>query len=97
MLTSDWLSYLNKIIEDYKNLALTDANDTFLKEECYNKIALIKGDVKKGEYPWYVIPFDKIERASLLLTNIHILELDYLNQNMVKAIKNMLQNNFKGI
>jgi hypothetical protein len=56
-----------------------------------------KGDVKKGEYPWYVIPFDKIKHASLLLTNIHILELDYLNQNTVKAVKNMLQNNFKDI
>ena len=34
---------------------------------------------------------------SLLLTNVHILELDYLNQNTVKAVKNILRNNFKGI
>ncbi|WCR56250.1 hypothetical protein [Rickettsia asembonensis] len=97
LLTSDWRSYLDKVIEDFKNLALTDTNDTFLKEECYRKIALIKGYIKEGEYPWYVVPFDKKDNASLLLTNIHILELDYLNQNTVKAVKNMLRNNFKDI
>ncbi|KJV61048.1 hypothetical protein APHACPA_0047 [Rickettsia amblyommatis str. Ac/Pa] len=79
-------SYLDKVIEDFK--ALTDTNDTFLKEACYKKIALIQKDIKEGEYPWYVAPFNKIDHASLLLTNIHILELDYyLNQNTVKAVK----------
>ncbi|ABV76697.1 MULTISPECIES: hypothetical protein [spotted fever group] len=51
-------------------LALTDTNDTFLKEECY--IALIQKDIKEGEYTWYVAPFNKIDHASLLLTNILI-------------------------
>ncbi|WP_231726296.1 hypothetical protein [Rickettsia rhipicephali] len=37
LLTSDWQSYLDKVIEDFKNLTLTDTNDTFLKEECYKK------------------------------------------------------------
>ena len=97
LLTSDWQSYLDKVIEDFKNLALTDTNDTFLKEECYKKIALIQKDIKEGEYPWYIAPFNKIDHASLLLTNIHILALDYLNQNTVKAVKNMLRNNFKYI
>nr|WP_231555765.1 hypothetical protein [Rickettsia hoogstraalii] len=97
LLTSDWRSYLDKVIEDFKNLALTNTNDTFLKEECYRKIALIKGYIKEGEYSWYVVPFDKKDNASLLLTNIHMLELDYLNQNTVKAVKNMLRNNFKDI
>ncbi|WP_041405041.1 hypothetical protein [Rickettsia massiliae] len=96
LLTSDWQSYLDKVIEDFKNLTLTDTNDTFLKEECYKKIALIQKDIKEGEYPWYVAPFNKIDHASLLLTN-HILELDYLNQNTVKSSKNMLRNNFKDI
>ncbi|MCC8406342.1 MAG: hypothetical protein LN560_01745 [Rickettsia endosymbiont of Sceptobius lativentris] len=97
LLTSDWRSYLNKVITELEKLALTDTNDTFLKEECYRKIALIKGYIKEGEYPWYVVPFDKKDNASLLLTNIHMLELDYLNQNTVKAVKNMLRNNFKDI
>lgn len=97
LLTSDWRSYLNKVITELEKLALTDTNDTFLKEECYRKIALIKGYIKGGEYPWYVVPFDKKDNASLLLTNIHKLELDYLNQNTVKAVKNMLRNNFKDI
>lgn len=97
LLTSDWRSYLNKVITELEKLALTDTNDTFLKEECYRKIALIKGYIKEGEYPWYVVPFDKKDNASLLLINIHMLELDYLNQNTVKAVKNMLQNNFKDI
>ncbi len=97
LLTSDWRSYLNKVITELEKLALTDTNDTFLKEECYRKIALIKGYIKEGEYPWYVVPFYKKDNASLLLTNIHMLELDYLNQNTVKAVKNMLRNNFKDI
>lgn len=97
LLTSDWRSYLNKVINDLKNLALTNTNDTFLQEECFRKIALIQENIKKGVYPWYVAPFNKIDHASLLLTNIHILELDYLNQNTVKAVKNMLRNNFKDI
>ncbi len=79
LLTSDWRSYLNRVITELEKLALTDTNDTFLKEECYRKIALIKGYIKEGEYPWYVVPFDKKDNASLLLTNIHMLELDYLN------------------
>lgn len=97
LLTSDWRSYLNKVITGLKKLALTKTNDSFLKEECYKKISLIQEDIKKDEYPWYITPFDKIEHASLLLTNIHILELDYLNQNTVKAVKNMLRTNFKDI
>ncbi|BBJ32177.1 hypothetical protein RAS_12860 [Rickettsia asiatica] len=97
LLTSDWRSYLNDRITELKNLALLDGNNTFLREECYRKIALIKGCIKEGEYPWYVAPFNKIDHTSLLLTNIHILELDYLNQNTVKAVKNMLRNNFKDI
>jgi hypothetical protein len=44
---SDWRSYLNERITELKNLALTDTNDTFLKEECYNKIALIREALKK--------------------------------------------------
>lgn len=97
LLTSDWRSYLNDRIKELKNLALKNTDNIFLKEEYYNKIALIRGDIKKGKYPWYVLPFNKIEHASLLLTNIHVLELDYLNQNTVKAVKNMLRNNFKHI
>ena len=97
LLTSDWRSYLNKVITELEKLALTDTNDSFLKEECYKKIGLIKNDIKKGKYPSYIAPFDKIEHASLLLTNIHILELDYLNQNTVKAVKNMLRNSFKDV
>ncbi|CAK6508347.1 hypothetical protein [Rickettsia helvetica] len=49
LLTSDWRSYLNDRITELKNLALLDGNNTFLREECYRKIALIKKDaLKKG-------------------------------------------------
>ncbi len=40
LLTSDWRSYLNDRITELKNLALLDGNNTFLREECYRKIAL---------------------------------------------------------
>ncbi|MCZ6902118.1 MAG: hypothetical protein O7C58_08595 [Rickettsia endosymbiont of Ixodes persulcatus] len=45
-------------IKELEDLALENTNNTFLKEECYRKIALIRGDIKKGEYPCYVLPFN---------------------------------------
>ena len=47
LLISDWRSYLNDRITELNDLALKDTNDSFLKEECYRKIALIKGCIKK--------------------------------------------------
>lgn len=47
LLTSDWRSYLNKVITELEKLALTDTNDTFLKEECYRKMLLLKDTLKK--------------------------------------------------
>lgn len=97
LLTSDWQNYLDYEIQKLEELSKKDTNNSFLKEECYRAIANIKNFIVKQEYPLGVSPFNEISNASFLLTNIHILELDYLNQITVKAVKNMLQNNFKYI
>jgi|GEM_PF-3491091 len=97
LLTSDWQDYLNKEINKFIKQGKAATSDSSLKLQCYKKIADINNSIKKQEYPTGILPFIDETHTSFLLTNIHILEFGCFNLGTVKAIKNMLKNNFEYI